>query len=203
MEWPAPATAPKMAFKPGTTLAPESLPSPRKSTSKQLCKEQTASGVGCLTRPCGNDAVNRECTGGGRAGWSDVGASFPSFAHKGAGEHAVFNVMHGPWASARFKTGVGFQGQTARLPEVETLGGQRCFVFLRFYLFIFREGRRRRKTGRNINVGLPVVRPLQVTWPETQACALDWESNQQSPGSKASAQSTEPHQPGPKMLLIG
>ena len=40
-----------------------------------------------------------------------------------------------------------------------------CFVlFLRFYLFIFREG--------NVNVWLPLVRPLLGTWPATQACAL-------------------------------
>ena len=31
---------------------------------------------------------------------------------------------------------------------------------------------------RNINVRLPLAHPLLGTWPATQACALDWESNQ-------------------------
>ena len=35
-----------------------------------------------------------------------------------------------------------------------------------------------------------------ATWPATQACAPDWELNQQSFGLQASAQSIEPHQPG-------
>ena len=38
------------------------------------------------------------------------------------------------------------------------------------YLFIFRETERERE--RNINVWLPLARPLLGTWPTTQACAL-------------------------------
>ena len=52
--------------------------------------------------------------------------------------------------------------------------------FLRFYLFIFREGGGREKEReRNINVWLPLVHPLLGTWPTTQACALtgNWTSN--------------------------
>ena len=38
--------------------------------------------------------------------------------------------------------------------------------------------------------------PLLGTWPATQACALDWELNQQPFSSQAGAQSTELCQPG-------
>ena len=38
--------------------------------------------------------------------------------------------------------------------------------------------------------------PLLGTWPATQACALDWESNQRPFSLQAGTQSTEPHQPG-------
>ena len=44
--------------------------------------------------------------------------------------------------------------------------------FKRFYLFIFREGKGRRKRDRNIHVWLPLVHPLLGTWPTTQARAL-------------------------------
>ena len=47
------------------------------------------------------------------------------------------------------------------------------FFFLRFYLFLEREREREReKEDRNINVWLPLTRPLLGTWPATQACAL-------------------------------
>ena len=49
---------------------------------------------------------------------------------------------------------------------------------------------------------LPLMRPLLGTWPATQACALDWESNQQPFGSQAGAQSTEPHQPGLVVVIF-
>ena len=42
----------------------------------------------------------------------------------------------------------------------------------RFYLFIFREGEEKKKEEKNINVWLPLERPLLGTWPATQACAL-------------------------------
>ena len=48
----------------------------------------------------------------------------------------------------------------------------------RFYLFIFREGKGGRKRGREISLcGCLLHAPLLGTWPATQACALDWESN--------------------------
>ena len=66
--------------------------------------------------------------------------------------------------------------------------------------FNFRQmGREGEREGeRNINVWLPLMHPLLGTWPTTQACALDWELNQQPLGSQASTQSTEPQQPGQK-----
>ena len=53
---------------------------------------------------------------------------------------------------------------------------------------------------RNINVWLPLVRPLVGTWPAIQA--HDWKSKQQPCGSQAGAQSTEPHQPGPNVPFL-
>ena len=46
--------------------------------------------------------------------------------------------------------------------------------FILFH-FIFREGEGEKE--RNINVWLPLMHPLLGTWPATQACALEWESN--------------------------
>ena len=47
------------------------------------------------------------------------------------------------------------------------------FLFLGFYLFIFRKRRREgERQERNINVWLPLTRSLLGTWPATQACAL-------------------------------
>ena len=46
-------------------------------------------------------------------------------------------------------------------------------LFLKRFLFIFRERGRRKKEGeRNVNVWLPLECPLLGTWPATQACAL-------------------------------
>ncbi|KAF6094718.1 hypothetical protein HJG60_011820 [Phyllostomus discolor] len=63
----------------------------------------------------------------------------------------------------------------------QQLNGQiSCGIVFLFYLFIFRkkEGREKQK-GININVWLPLVRPLPGTWPATQACALigSWTSD--------------------------
>ena len=47
------------------------------------------------------------------------------------------------------------------------------FLFLRFYLFIFRQrGGREKEKERNINVWLPLTRPLLGTWSTTQASWL-------------------------------
>ena len=72
------------------------------------------------------------------------------------------------------------------------------FLFLINILFIyFQRGEGREKERqRNINVWLPLVRPLLRTWPTTQACTLGWELNRQPFVLQAGTQSTEPHQPG-------
>ena len=73
-------------------------------------------------------------------------------------------------------------------------------VFLK-YLFIFRQRGREGERKGNINVWLPLPRPLLGTWPTTQACALDWELNWRPFGLQASSQSIEPHQPGLYFLI--
>ena len=51
--------------------------------------------------------------------------------------------------------------------------GSFFFFLLTFYSFIFRaRGREEEKRERNINVWLPLTRPLLGTWPTTKACAL-------------------------------
>ena len=52
--------------------------------------------------------------------------------------------------------------------------------FKRFYLFYFLE------RERNINVWLLLAHSSLGTWPATQACALDWESNRRPLDSQAS-----------------
>ena len=44
--------------------------------------------------------------------------------------------------------------------------------------------------------GLPLAHTLMGTWSTTQTYALGWELNWQPFGLQASAQSTEPHEPG-------
>ena len=66
-----------------------------------------------------------------------------------------------------------------------------CFDFFQNVLFIFREGERREKVGeRNISQ-LPLARP---SWRPGLCC--DWESKWRPFGPQASAQSTDPQQPG-------
>ena len=70
------------------------------------------------------------------------------------------------------------------------------FIFLKdFYVFIFREGRGGREGEKHQCVAASCA-PTTGDLPATQACALDWESNQRPFGPQADAQSTEPHQPG-------
>ena len=51
--------------------------------------------------------------------------------------------------------------------------------FLKDFIYLFLErGRDGEREGeRHINVWLPLAHPQLGTWPATQACALDWESN--------------------------
>ena len=65
------------------------------------------------------------------------------------------------------------------------------------YVFLDRGEWWEKDRERNINVWLPLTHPQLGIWPATQAdMCPDWELNQQSFGSQAGAQSTEPHQPG-------
>ena len=66
-------------------------------------------------------------------------------------------------------------------------------VFIKDFIYFQRGEGREKERERNIPVWLPLARPLLGTWPTTQVCALDWESNQQPFGSQAGTQSTEPH----------
>ena len=50
--------------------------------------------------------------------------------------------------------------------------GNNLFFFLKIYLFLDRGEGREKERERNINVWLPVARPLLGIWPATQACAL-------------------------------
>ena len=43
---------------------------------------------------------------------------------------------------------------------------------LKYLIYLFLERGRKKERGRNINVWLPLERPLLGTWPTTQACAL-------------------------------
>ena len=40
------------------------------------------------------------------------------------------------------------------------------------YLFLYRGERKKKDMEKNINVWLPLARPLLGTWPATQVCAL-------------------------------
>ena len=78
------------------------------------------------------------------------------------------------------------------------------FLKKRFYLFIFRErGKGGRKRGRETSMcGCLSCAPLLETWPATQACALDWESNWRPFALQARTQSTVLCQPGQIITLI-
>ena len=83
-------------------------------------------------------------------------------------------------------------------PEQEAL-----FFFLRFYLFIFREGKEGRKGEKHqCVVASHMPPPLRLgTWPATQAYALTGNQTWRPFGSQAGTQSTEPHQPGQEALF--
>ena len=75
------------------------------------------------------------------------------------------------------------------------------FLRISFFLSFQREGKEKERE-RSLIVWLPLTCPLMGTWPATQACALDWDSNQWPFGSQAGTQSTDPHQPGLQMLIF-
>ena len=61
-------------------------------------------------------------------------------------------------------------------------------MFSEFFFLIFRGEGKEKVRKRNISVWLPLVCPRLRNWPVTQACALEWESNQQPFDSQASTQ---------------
>ena len=73
------------------------------------------------------------------------------------------------------------------------------FSFKRFYLFIFRQrGREGEREGQKDQCVVASPTPPTGDLVHNPGMCPDWESNQQPFGSQASAQSTEPHQPGNK-----
>ena len=75
------------------------------------------------------------------------------------------------------------------------------YIFLKV-LLIFREKGTKKEREWNINVWLPLTRPLLGTWPTAQACALTGNRTGWPLGSQAGTQSTEPHQSGPKSIFL-
>ena len=69
--------------------------------------------------------------------------------------------------------------------------------FKRFYLLIFREREGKKKEERNINVWLPLMHPPTRDLAHNPGMCPHWELNRQPFSLQASAQPTEPHQPGP------
>ena len=75
-------------------------------------------------------------------------------------------------------------------------------IFIRFYLFIFRErGRERERAGEKHQCVVTSHVPPTGNLAHNSGMSPDWESNQQPFGLQAGAQSTEPHQPGPPKFL--
>ena len=66
----------------------------------------------------------------------------------------------------------------------------------RFYVFIFREEKGRRKREKHQYVVAPHTTPTGDLVCNPGMCP-DWESNRRPFGSQAGTHSTEPHQPGP------
>ena len=80
-------------------------------------------------------------------------------------------------------------------------------ILLRLYLFLEREQRREKERERNTDVWethhlVASCMPPTGDLAGNPGMCPDWESNQQPFGSQASTQSTEPHQPGQKGLIL-
>ena len=76
------------------------------------------------------------------------------------------------------------------------------WFFLRFYLFIFRErGREREIEGEKRQCVVAFHMPPTRELAHSPGMCPDWESNQWPFGSQADTQSTEPHQPGMKLIF--
>ena len=74
------------------------------------------------------------------------------------------------------------------------------FFFLRFY-FIFRQGREGEREGEKHQCVVASCTPPTGNLAHNPGMCPDWDSNQWTFSLLASTQSTEPHQPGPKVIL--
>ena len=75
-------------------------------------------------------------------------------------------------------------------------------IFKRFYLFIFRErGREGERQGETHQRVVASPTPPTGDLAHNPGMCPDWELNQRPFGSQPHAQSTEPHQPGPRIIL--
>ena len=74
------------------------------------------------------------------------------------------------------------------------------YLFLRFYLFIFRHRGNERGRETSMCGCLPYTPYWGPGWQPRHV--PDWESNTWPFGSQAVAQSTEPHQPGPSCVFL-
>ena len=75
----------------------------------------------------------------------------------------------------------------------------RCFLFLRFYLFIFRGGREGEREGKKHQHVAASCTPTGDLAHHPGMCP-DWELSQRPFGSQAGTQSTEPRQPSSMSL---
>ena len=104
--------------------------------------------------------------------------------------------------------GAGWHGPSSWGAPTYSLGFSRCptlaptpplvgtFIFLRFYLFIFRERGKERREGKKHQCAVASHAPPTGDLACNPGMCPDWESKWQPFGSQAGAQSTEPHQPG-------
>ena len=69
-------------------------------------------------------------------------------------------------------TGVSSFAFVLDTPVHKYLLGEDFFLKILFILFLDRGEGKEKEKERNINVWLPLTRPLLGTWPSTQACAL-------------------------------
>ena len=79
----------------------------------------------------------------------------------------------------------------------------RTIIFLRFYLFIFRErDREGEREGEKHQYMVASHAPPTGGLAHNPGTCPDWESDRWPFGSQASAQSTEPHQPGLRTIIF-
>ena len=73
--------------------------------------------------------------------------------------------------------------------------------FKKDFIYLFLEGKGRRKRGRETSIVVASCMPTTGDLPYNPDMCPDWELNRQPFGSQAGTQSTEPHQPGLNVLF--